>query len=122
MDVFGGRWQDYMEKLDRGLSVLREEDTIVLCGDTSWGMSLEEALPDFLYLERIPGTKILVKGNHDYWWTTAAKMNAFFECHGLNSLRILHNNCWFYGGTGLCGSRGWFYEEGVHGGNTIVRS
>ena len=116
MDVFGGRWQDYMEKLDSGLSVLREEDTVVLCGDTSWGMTLEEALPDFLYLERIPGTKILLKGNHDYWWTTAAKMNAFFAAHGLTSLRILHNNCWFCGGTALCGSRGWFYEEGVHGG------
>ena len=116
MDVFGGRWQDYMEKLDRGLSVLRDGDVIVLCGDTSWGMTLEQALPDLAYLDRLPGTKILVKGNHDYWWTTAAKMNAFFEGHGLNSLHILHNNCWFYGGIGLCGSRGWFYEEGVHGG------
>ena len=116
MDVFGGRWQDYMEKLDRGLSVLQDDDVIVLCGDTSWGMTLDQALPDLAYIDRFPGMKILVKGNHDYWWTTAAKMNSFFERHGLTSLRILHNNCWFYGGIGLCGSRGWFYEEGVHGG------
>ena len=66
---------------------------MVLPGDTSWGLSLEEALADFQFLEALPGKKILLKGNHDYWWCTMKKMEDFFTAHGLNSLRILHNNC-----------------------------
>ena len=79
MDVFGGAWTGYVEKLTRGLSVLREEDTLVIAGDISWGMSLEESEADFAWLNALPGRKILMKGNHDYWWNTAAKMNRFFQ-------------------------------------------
>ena len=111
MDVFGGAWAGYMDKLTQGLSVLREEDTLVIAGDISWGMSLEEAEADFAYLNGFPGTKILMKGNHDYWWNTAAKMERFFAEKGFTTLRILHNNCHWYGDTALCGTRGWFYEE-----------
>lgn len=111
MDVFGGAWEGYMEKLTQGLSVLREEDTLLIAGDVSWGMSLEEAEEDFAYLDAFPGTKILMKGNHDYWWNTAAKMKRFFEEKGFHTLRILHNNCCWYKDTALCGTRGWFYEE-----------
>ena len=74
MDVFGGGWTGYVEKLREGLSVLEPGDTVVLCGDLSWGMSLEEARRDFAFLSSFPGRKLLLKGNHDYWWTTAAKM------------------------------------------------
>lgn len=116
MDVFGGRWQDYQEKLKKGLSILSDEDTIVLCGDISWGMSLEEALPDFQFLDSLPGKKLLLKGNHDYWWNTASKIRSFFEQNEITTLNILHNNCYYYGSTALCGTRGWFYEEQVHGG------
>ena len=84
---------------------------MVLCGDLSWGMSLEEAREDFAFLDALPGRKLLVKGNHDYWWTTASKMKAFFEENGFFTLDILHNNCHLYGETALCGTRGWFYEE-----------
>lgn len=111
MDVFGGVWEGYLEKLSRGLSVLRAEDVLVLAGDVSWGMSLEEAEPDFAWLNALPGTKILLKGNHDYWWNTAAKMERFFREKGFTTLQILHNNCRFYGDIALCGTRGWFYEE-----------
>lgn len=111
MDVFGGAWTGYLDKLASGLSVLREEDTLVIAGDVSWGMSLEEAEPDFAWLDAWPGTKILMKGNHDYWWNTVAKMERFFAEKGFSSLRILHNNCHLYGQTALCGTRGWFYEE-----------
>lgn len=111
MDVFGGAWAGYVEKLARGLSVLRPEDTLVIAGDVSWGMSLEESAADFAWLDALPGTKILMKGNHDYWWNTAAKMTRFFEEKGFHSLKILHNNCHLYGETALCGTRGWFYEE-----------
>ena len=111
MDIFGGAWDGFMEKLTQGLSVLQPEDTLLIAGDVSWGMSLEESEADFAYLNAFPGTKILMKGNHDYWWNTAAKMERFFEEKGFTTLRILHNNCLWYADTALTGTRGWFYEE-----------
>ena len=111
MDVFGGRWENYVEKLSAGFSRVGPEDVTVLCGDLSWGMSLEEAREDFLFLHRLPGKKLIVKGNHDYWWTTVAKARRFFAENGIDSLDFLHNNCHIYGDAALCGTRGWFYEE-----------
>ena len=100
---------------------MTEEDAVVFCGDLSWGMSLEEALPDFLFLEDLfPGKKIILKGNHDYWWTTANKMLAFWNAHGIKGFSLLHNNCHFYGATALCGTRGWFFEEETDGHNEKV--
>lgn len=120
MDVFGGAWDGYVEKLSHGFGIVKPEDTVVLCGDISWGMSLEEAEPDFAFLDALPGRKILLKGNHDYWWTTAAKMTRFFTEHGFSTLDILHNNCLLYGDAALCGTRGWFYEEEQEGHNEKV--
>ena len=112
MDVFGGGWTGYVEKLRQGFDQVGPEDTVVLCGDLSWGMSLEEAREDFAFLDALPGgRKLLLKGNHDYWWTTASKMNRFFQENGFHTLEILHNNCAWYEGVALCGTRGWFYEE-----------
>lgn len=111
MDIFGDVWKNHTEKLRESFSGLTPEDTVVLCGDTSWGISLDEALADFQWINALPGTKILLKGNHDYWWETAKKMNSFFEQHDLHTLRILHNNCYFYGDYALCGTRGWFRDE-----------
>ncbi len=112
MDVFGGGWEGYVDKLREGFAPVEDSDTVVLCGDLSWGMSLEEAKEDFAFLNNeLPGEKWLLKGNHDYWWATAAKMNAFFQANGFNRLHILHNNCADYGETALCGTRGWFFEE-----------
>ena len=111
MDVFGGAWEGYVDKLREGLAPLTQQDTLVLAGDISWGMSLEEALEDFRFLDAVPCRKILVKGNHDYWWSTAAKMNAFFQENGLARFEILHNTAIPYGDFALCGTRGWFYEE-----------
>ncbi len=115
MDVFGGAWEGYVEKLTEGLSVLTDEDTLVIAGDVSWGMSLEESEKDFAWLNSWPGKKIILKGNHDYWWNTAAKMNRFFQEKGFDTLHILHNNCHYYGDVALCGTRGWFYEEEKEG-------
>lgn len=111
MDVFGGNWENYVEKLSESLGQLNPEDTLVLCGDISWGMSLPEALPDFRFLDSLPGTKYILKGNHDYWWTTARKMTTFWQENGLTTLNLLHNNCAFYNGVALCGTRGWFFDE-----------
>lgn len=115
MDVFGGAWNHYMEKLSEGLKVLTEEDTLVLPGDLCWAMNYQQALPDFLFVERLPGKKILLKGNHDYWWTTAAKFKKFCTENRLETIDFLHNNCFFYGDIAICGTRGWFYEEDKSG-------
>ena len=111
MDVFGGGWTGYVDKLREGFAQVAPEDTVVVCGDISWGMSLEQARADFAFLNALPGRKILLKGNHDYWWNTAAKMHAFFAENGFTTLHLLHNNCQLYGDLALCGTRGWFYEE-----------
>ena len=121
MDVFGGGWTGYVDKLSAGFRALvAPEDTVVIAGDVSWGMSLEEAEKDFAFLDALPGKKLLLKGNHDYWWTTVSKMTRFFAEHGFTTLEILHNNCYFYGETALCGTRGWFYEEDQNGHNEKV--
>lgn len=111
MEVFGPAWAHYVQRIEEGFSVVGEEDITVLCGDLSWGMSLEAALPDLQFIHALPGKKLLLKGNHDYWWGTVSKMKKFFAEHGLDRLDILHNNCFFYGDYALCGTRGWFFEE-----------
>ena len=112
MDIFGG-WKNYMQRLEENWrSVVQPQDTVIIPGDVSWGMSLEQAKEDFLFLHRLPGKKILMKGNHDYWWTTRAKMESFLEENGLDSLSILHNNAVSVEGLSLCGSRGWMFEQG----------
>ena len=112
MSVFSG-WDDYQERIERNwLETIKNDDTIVLPGDISWGMSLEEAAPDFRFIEKLPGQKIIIKGNHDYWWTTMKKMEGFLEAEGLNSIRILHNNHYRYGDYGICGTRGWVNMPG----------
>ncbi len=111
MEAFGEGWTDYVQRLREGFAALGERDLCVLCGDLSWGMSLEDAREDFRFLASLPGKKLIVKGNHDYWWSTAAKAKKFFEREGLEGFEILHNNCFFYGDWALCGTRGWFYED-----------
>ena len=111
MDVFGGGWDNYVEKILSGFSIIGPDDTCVLCGDISWAMSLEESRLDFGFINDLPGKKIILKGNHDYWWTTAAKMHSFFEQNGFENIEILHNNCFFYNGAAICGTRGWLTDS-----------
>lgn len=111
MDIFGDKWANHVERLRESFSHLTADDVTVLAGDLSWGISLEESLPDFQFIDALPGRKIILKGNHDYWWGTATKMKKFFEANGIESIDILFNNCFFYGDYALCGTRGWFYEE-----------
>lgn len=115
MDVFGGRWTGYADKLRESLSVLKEEDTLVIPGDFCWALGLEEAAADFEFLNSFPGRKLLVKGNHDYWWNTASKFSTFCQTHGFENMYLLHNNCHLYGDVALCGTRGWFFEEEKEG-------
>ena len=111
MDIFGGAWVGYMDKLRQGLAVIKPEDTTVLLGDLSWALDLEQAKADFAFINEIPGRKIILKGNHDYWWSTASKFYKFCEVNGFENMRILHNNHFEYEGLAICGTRGWFFEE-----------
>ena len=112
MTVFRG-WENYQERIEKNwLENIKSDDTIVLAGDISWGMSLEQALPDFQFIERLTGRKIILKGNHDYWWATKKKMEDFFLLNNCKSISILHNNCYKYQNYGICGTRGWVSMSG----------
>ena len=111
MDIFGGAWTGYMDKLSLGMSEITESDTTVLLGDLSWALDLQEAHADFAWINQIPGRKIILKGNHDYWWSTASKFYKFCQQHGFQNQWILNNNHYEYDGWAICGTRGWFFEE-----------
>ncbi len=111
MDIFGG-WENYVERIKENWNrEVSPEDTVVVPGDISWAMSLKEAVADFRYIHELPGRKIILKGNHDYWWTTAAKMNNFLAENGFDSIFILHNNHYAYESYGICGTRGWINDD-----------
>jgi len=111
MDVFGGAWVGYMDKLKQGFSRVTDEDTVILLGDLSWALDLPSAKADFAWINEFPGKKIVLKGNHDYWWSTAAKFAKFCEEHGFENISLLNNNAYSYGDYAICGTRGWFFEE-----------
>lgn len=113
MEVFGQRWFDSQNRIERNWRALVEpDDTVVIPGDISWAMNLAEARDDFAFIDSLPGIKYIGKGNHDFWWATASKMNAFFAENGFSTLNILYNNAYIAGGAVICGSRGWFFDEG----------
>ena len=110
MEVFHG-WENYTEKIEKNWkAIVSPEDTVVLAGDISWAVGIERAALDFDFINRLPGNKILIKGNHDFWWTTMARMNAFLSEKGFDSLHIIHNNCCIAGEYAICGTRGWLYD------------
>ncbi len=110
MNIFKG-WDDYEFRLKNNWQKLvTENDTVVITGDISWGMSLEESEKDFEFLHNLNGKKIILKGNHDYWWNTAAKMNRFLAEKGFDSIEFLHNNAFRVENTAIAGTRGWFFD------------
>lgn len=112
MDIFRG-WENYVERLrENWLSSVQQEDTVVLAGDTSWAMKLADCTADFSFLQQLPGKKLLIKGNHDYWWTTLSKMNRYLEENHFTSLSFIHNDCAFVEGKALCGTRSWLFDIG----------
>ena len=113
MNIFQG-WDKYEERLlSNWNGVVKEEDIVVLPGDLSWAMNFEQAKPDFDFVNKLNGNKIILKGNHDYWWTTMSKMNNFLIDNNFKTIKILHNNHFKYNKYGICGSRGWINENGV---------
>lgn len=115
MDIFGDRWKNHVVKIEEGFAGVSDEDLTVICGDLSWGIGFDECKEDFRFLNSLPGRKILLKGNHDYWWTTMKKMKEFLSENSFDTIEILNNNFFEYTENGeayaVCGTRGWFFEE-----------
>ena len=112
MDIFGPRWCDYMKKIEKNWrAAVTDRDTVILPGDISWSLKLEDAVEDFRFLNSLPGQKLIGKGNHDFWWSTLSKLNAFLEAHHFSNIRFLYNNAYELENMIVCGTRGWFLEE-----------
>ncbi len=112
MNIFGSEWDSYVKRLEENWqSIVSEEDTVVMPGDFSWATYIEQAYRDFEFLNRLNGSKILLKGNHDYWWQTAKKMDEYLLQNGFDTIKLMHNSSIMYGSTAICGNRGWIYDN-----------
>lgn len=108
MNIFGKSWENYVERLkENWINTVSQEDTVVLAGDFSWATYLEESKKDFEFINALPGRKIMLKGNHDYWWGTLNKMREFLSENGFSNIEFLQNNSFAYKDMSICGSRGW---------------
>lgn len=111
MDIFGG-WTNHVSRIEENWQrSISPVDIVVMPGDLSWGMNFEQAKADFEFVSKLNGTKIISKGNHDYWWSTKNKMDRFLEDNGFDSIKILHNNHYAFGNIGICGTRGWINDN-----------
>ena len=112
MEVFGHRWADYITRIESNWKKLvTDKDTVIIPGDISWALSLEEAASDLKFLDSLPGKKILGKGNHDFWWCTMKKHYAFFEKHGITTIDFLFNNAHVVENFIIAGTRGWYNDS-----------
>lgn len=108
MDIFGDNWENHEEKIKEDwIKKVKEEDLVVLPGDFSWAMYLSRTDEDFRYLNQLPGKKLLLKGNHDYWWTTLKSMRNFIEENNFENIDFIYNNSYEYEDTVIIGTRGW---------------
>ena len=111
MDSFPG-WSDYVGRIERNWNkLITNDDTVVIAGDISWAMNFDELRADFDFINKLNGHKIIIKGNHDYWWNTLTKMNKFIEENGFDTISMLSNNSFEVDGVSVCGSRGWFFDS-----------
>lgn len=112
MDIFSG-WNDYVTRLESNWrKLITDNDTVVIGGDISWAMKLEETYEDFKFINELPGKKIFVKGNHDYWWQTKKKIEDYLKSKNFSTISILFNNAYELDDYAVCGTRGWFYDVG----------
>ncbi len=121
MNIFKG-WENYEQRIAANWErMITPDDTVVLPGDFSWSMKLPETVADFAFLHRLPGKKIILKGNHDLWWSTMKKITAFLEENRFDSILPLHNNAYVAEGYAVCGRRGWFYDAGEADQKIVLR-
>ena len=114
MEVFGKRWKNYIERTKKNWNaVVTAEDTVIIPGDISWGLTTADAREDLLWLDKLNGTKVIMKGNHDFWWSSITKLNNFFEENGISSIRVLNNNALEIENYIIAGSRGWFTDKSM---------
>lgn len=112
MDIFGDNWKNHEEKIKKDWQEkVKETDTVLMPGDFSWAMYLKNTYEDFEYLNSLPGKKILLKGNHDYWWTTVKKMTKYLEDNNFKNINFLYNNSYLVEGKIIAGTRGWSEQE-----------
>ena len=112
MDIFGKNWEKHEEKIKQDwISKVKEDDMVVLPGDFSWATYLEDTYLDFKYLNDLPGKKVLLKGNHDYWWTTVTSMKKYLENNKFKNIEFLYNNSIEFEDKVFVGTRGWSFQE-----------
>lgn len=121
MDIFRG-WEDHTHRIEKNWRhLITDSDTVILPGDLSWGLKLEEAKPDFEFLNSLPGKKILLKGNHDLWWGTTQKMREFLKANNLTTIDFVFNSAIVVEGYAVCGTRGWFFDDSSSDKKVILR-
>lgn len=121
MDIFSG-WENYEERLEKNWrEVVKPDDTVIIAGDLSWGLKLEETKKDFEFLESLPGKKILLKGNHDYWWATRKKIDDFLFENNFSSVSVIFNSAEKVENYSICGTRGWFYDKTCESDEKILK-
>lgn len=120
MNIFGDNWDKHEEKIRKDwISKVKEEDLVILPGDFSWAMNLEDAYMDFEYLNSLPGKKLLLKGNHDYWWTTLNKMREYLKENNFSNIDFIYNNSYSFEKYIITGTRGWTLND-TEGSNKIL--
>jgi len=108
MDIFGGEWKDYVEKIAADWRArVGEGDVVLLPGDLSWAMNLEQAKTDFEFLAELPGSKVIIRGNHDYWWNSLSKLRSALP----SGIYPVQNDVLRLGNLLVCGTRGWTVPE-----------
>lgn len=110
MNIFKG-WDNYTDRIKANWNrMISNDDTVIIPGDISWALKLDESAPDFEFINSLKGNKIIAKGNHDFWWSTVTKINEFLEKNSFNTIKILFNNAFLIDGISVCGTRGWLYD------------
>lgn len=121
MDIFKG-WNDYQNRIETNWKrIISNDDTVVIPGDISWAMKLEDSFRDFEFLNALPGTKIILKGNHDLWWNTSKKLQEFLESNNFDTIKFIFNSAEVVGDYAICGSRGWFFDDKDSSKKVILR-
>ncbi len=122
MNIFGENWNDHANKIKNNwIKKVKEDDLVVLPGDFSWPMHLEDAFEDFKYLSKLPGTKLLLKGNHDYWWSTLNKMKNYLNENGFKKIDFIYNSAYLYNNKIIVGTRGWSLQDSENSNKMIHR-